>query len=172
MFQVGDFIIYGTNGVCRVENIGSVDVPGAAPDRLYYTLSPVRNPGGHIYTPVDNRRIVMRPILTQDETERLVHALPDISPLTVSNEKTVEELYKRSLNSCDSVQWVQVIKTIYQRKQSRIQAGKKITAVDDRYMRIAEDNFYGELAVVLNKDRSEVPSYIHEQVEKLTADAF
>ena len=168
MFQVGDLIIYGTNGVCQVEKIGSADVPGAAPDKLYYTLSPVRNPGGHIYTPVDNQRIVMRPILTADETEQLMHALPEITPLTISDEKSVEALYKRSLSSCDSIQWAQIIKTIYLRKQSRIRAGKKVTAVDDRYMRIAEDNFYGELAVVLKKDRSEVPSYIHEQVEEWT----
>lgn len=166
MFQIGDFIIYGTNGVCRVESIGSVNVPGAAADKQYYTLSPVRSPGGHIYTPVDNQRIVMRPILTRDETERLIHSLPDITPLNVSDEKNVEALYKHSLNSCDSVQWVRVIKTIRLRKERRIQAGKKITAVDDRYMRIAEENFYGELSVVLNKDRSEILSYIHAQVEQ------
>ena len=71
MFQIGDYIVYGTSGVCRVEKIGPVDLPDVSKDKLYYTLSPVRNPGGHIYTPVDNQRVVMRPILTEDETEQL-----------------------------------------------------------------------------------------------------
>ena len=78
MFQIGDYIVYGTSGVCRVEKIGPVDLPDVSKDKLYYTLSPVRNPGGHIYTPVDNQRVVMRPILTEDETEQLMKALPDI----------------------------------------------------------------------------------------------
>ena len=164
MFQVGEYIVYGTNGVCRVEKIGTVDLPDVSRDKLYYTLSPVRNPSGHIYTPIDNQRVKMRPILTKDETERLVDAMPQITPLTVSDEKNVEVLYKHSLSSCDSVQWVRVIKTIYQRKQSRIRAGKKITAVDDRYMRIAEENLYGELAVVLEKDRSEIPAYLRARI--------
>ena len=72
MFQIGDYIVYGTSGVCRVEKIGPVDLPDVSKDKLYYTLSPVRNPGGHIYTPVDNQRVVMRPILTEDETEQLI----------------------------------------------------------------------------------------------------
>ena len=163
MFQIGDYIVYGTSGVCRVEKIGPVDLPDVSKDKLYYTLSPVRNPGGHIYTPVDNQRVVMRPILTEDETEQLLKALPDIAPLTISDEKTVELLYKHSLSSCDSVRWVQVIKTIHQRKQSRLKAGKKITAVDDRYMRIAKDNLYGELAVALHKKPDEISSYIRER---------
>ena len=112
---------------------------------------------------MDNQRVVMRPILTEDETEQLMKALPDIAPLTISDEKTVEVLYKHSLSSCDSVRWVQVIKTIHQRKQSRLKAGKKITAVDDRYMRIAKDNLYGELAVVLHKKPDEISSYIRER---------
>ena len=157
MFQIGDYIVYGTSGVCRVEKIGPVDLPDVSKDKLYYTLSPVRNPGGHIYTPVDNQRVVMRPILTEDETEQLMKALPDIAPLTISDEKTVEVLYKHSLSSCDSVRWVQVIKTIH------LKAGKKITAVDDRYMRIAKDNLYGELAVVLHKKPDEISSYIRER---------
>ena len=165
MFEIGDYIVYGTNGVCRVEAIGSAPFEGVSPDKLYYTLSPVRNPGGHIYTPVDNKKIVMRRILTPEEAQQLIASMPDIQPLTVSNEKTIELLYKSSLNSCDSVQWVQVIKTIYNRKQDRLAIGKKITAVDDRYMRIAEDNLYGEMSIVLDMDRSQITDYIRSVVE-------
>ena len=40
MFQVGDFIVYGSTGVCEVESIGTLDIPGMSKDRVYYTLRP------------------------------------------------------------------------------------------------------------------------------------
>ena len=41
MFKEGDFIIYGSNGVCQVEHIGSMDLQGVPGDKMYYTLVPV-----------------------------------------------------------------------------------------------------------------------------------
>ncbi|MDD2568140.1 MAG: CarD family transcriptional regulator [Clostridia bacterium] len=41
MYQIGDLIVYGRNGVCRVENIGVLDVPSINKNQLYYTLSPI-----------------------------------------------------------------------------------------------------------------------------------
>ena len=84
-------------------------------------------------------------------------ALPDIAPLTISDEKNRGSAVQSTPSvSCDSVRWV----TGYQDDPSaqnspRLKAGKKITAVDDRYMRIAKDNLYGELAVVLHKKPDE-----------------
>ena len=41
MFKEGDFIIYGSNGVCQVEHIGSMELQGVPDDKMYYTLVPV-----------------------------------------------------------------------------------------------------------------------------------
>ena len=41
-----------------------------------------------------------------------------------------------------------------------------MTAVDTRYLRQAEDNLHGELAVALEMERSEVEKYICEKLEK------
>ena len=60
---------------------------------------------------------------------------------------------------------MKIIKTIRQRKQKRIQAGRKVTAVDAKYFHIAEDNLYGELAVALDIDRNEVENYIADAIE-------
>ena len=40
MFKAGDFVVYGSNGVCRVQKVGTLDSPGVPKDRLYYTLIP------------------------------------------------------------------------------------------------------------------------------------
>ena len=65
---------------------------------------------------------------------------------------------------CDCRQWISIIKTIYIRKQERSAAGKKLTATDEKYLRLAEDNLYGELGFALNKDKDEMEAYITERI--------
>ena len=40
MFEVGDYIVYGNNGVCMVAAVGKLKAPGMPKDKLYYNLSP------------------------------------------------------------------------------------------------------------------------------------
>ena len=69
-------------------------------------------------------------------------------------------MYRECIKTNDCEELVKIIKTIYMRKQKRIQAGRKVTAVDAKYFHMAEDNLYGELAVALNISRGEVENYI------------
>ena len=63
MYKKGEYVIYGNNGICRIENIGiPKGTPMAASGKDYYTLSPVFG-SGNIYAPVDTK-VFMRPILT------------------------------------------------------------------------------------------------------------
>lgn len=91
--------------------------------------------------------------------------IPDIPMLTIENEKFVEQDYKAALKTNRCEEWVKIIKTIYARKQKRLQAGRKETAVDGKYFKIAEDNLYGELAIVLGMQRNEVFEYISEYLK-------
>ena len=46
MYKKGEYVIYGNNGICRIENIGiPKGTPMAASGKEYYTLSPVLVPG-------------------------------------------------------------------------------------------------------------------------------
>ena len=67
MFKEGDFIIYGSNGVCQVEHIGSMDLQGVPGDKMYYTLVPVYEEKSRLFTPVDNHKVVMRPVISKQE---------------------------------------------------------------------------------------------------------
>ena len=62
---------------------------------------------------------------------------------------------------------IRIIKTIYLRKRAREEAGRKETAVDARYFRIAEDQLYGELAVALDMSRENVESYINTSLQSV-----
>lgn len=165
MFEKGQLIIYGSTGVCIVDGIGPLESSSGTGDRVYYTLSPFYSKESRIYTPVDNQKIIMRPILTRQEAEELVREIPRIQELWIVDEKKREQDYKDALAKADCHEMIRVIKTIYPRKQKRLAAGKKVTASDERYFNMAEDFLYKELAISLNMELEKVESYIRSHVE-------
>lgn len=74
MYQVGDLIIYGGEGVCRVAAVGPAPIAAADPSRLYYTLTPVYRKGV-VYAPTDVD-VPMRPVLSREESLSLIRSIP------------------------------------------------------------------------------------------------
>lgn len=169
MFKTGDFVIYGSHGACEVTSIGPMNMAGTIKDRLYYTLSSVYTPGSTIYTPVDNEKVTMRPVASKKEAVEFVESIPEIEALWLNDEKSREQEYKAAIKTCECTDLIKIIKTLYLRKESRLGDGKKVTSVDEKYLRMAENLLYGELAIPLQLDRSEVINYITDCVSKREA---
>lgn len=108
MFKIGDYIVHGRNGVCKVVDITHIDISGADKNQLYYTLVPMK--------------------------------------------------------SADSK--ICIIKTLYARNQERISQGKRITYVDDRYLKEAKQNLNDEFSIALGIKPTEVEKYIEEHIKK------
>ena len=70
MYHCGDYIIYGTNGVCKILEIGSPGFPQADKNKQYYTLSPIYGLET-IYVPLDTNAY-MRPVMSKEEAEALI----------------------------------------------------------------------------------------------------
>lgn len=166
MFEVGEYIVYGVKGVCRIEDITHIDIPGADKNRLYYVLDPIGEGNGKIYAPTDNQKVMMRKVITKEEADRLIEELPQIDLLWVPDDRQREAKYKEALNTCDYRAWVSIVKTLYLRKQERVAQGKKITALDERYMRTAENELYSELSLTLGIPKERMEDYIKERLEQ------
>lgn len=167
MFEKGDVIIYGNDGVCTVEKIGPLDSKLTTKGRIYYTLQPVYRKESRIFTPADNEKVCMRSVISKKEAMELIDDIVNIEFLWITDEKGREYEYKEAIRKCDCRELVRIIKTIYSRKQSRIAEGKKVTAVDDKYFHLAENSLYGELAIPLKMTREEVKKYVEERVAQL-----
>lgn len=164
MFCEGEYVVYGTNGVCRVGEITTMDLDNVPKDREYYVLYP-KNNGGKIYVPVDIGNYKMRRVITKAEAEELIVKIPSIEPIHVSNEKLLGEMYKKCIRCYDCIEWIRLIKCIYSRKQIRLSDGKKITSTDEKYMHMAEESLYTELGIALDIPKEQVLDYILKEVE-------
>lgn len=166
VFLQGEYVVCGSKGVCKVEDVTTLDISGVDRKREYYILKPIYMAGSTVYVPVDTAEDSMRRVLSHEEAEKLIREIPAIPLITITNDKLLEQEYRGCIktNCCEEL--VKVIKTIYLRKQKRLEAGRKITAVDAKYFRLAEDTLYGELAISLELPRTDVEAYITDVMDK------
>jgi CarD family transcriptional regulator len=167
MYNIGDLVICGDSGVCRVEAIGKLDVPYIDRNRLYYTLSPIyRN--GKIFVPTETK-VFMRPVLTFSEAQRIIDLIPSIEEIDClsSNHRVLKEHYNQLLLSHNCLDLIKLIKTIYTKNRINAQLGKQPGQIDIKFMKQAEDQLHGELAVALRIPREKVTGYIKNRVKVL-----
>ena len=114
MFQKGELVIYGNNGICRIEEIGvPVGTPMGRSGKEYYTLAPVFA-SGTIYAPLDTK-VFMRPILTKDQAEQMIRQIPEIQEESVIGQdvRALSEKYKGFLDTHQCEDLIKLIKTVY-----------------------------------------------------------
>lgn len=163
-YSIGDLIIYGETGVCRVEDI--VERPFLDGTKNCYKLSPVYS-SCTIYTPVDNESVFMRPIISKDEADSLIASIPDLEPTVcnVTAPRELSERYDKIIKTHDCSELISLTMAIYEKRLRLIEQKKKLSAIDERYMKKAEDLLFGELAAALGIDKSSVSNYIAEKVK-------
>ena len=163
MFKIDEYVVHTTGGICLVKDIAPLTIPGADRNALYYYLMPVRENGSRVFVPVDNDSAI-RKVYTEEEAWNLIDEIPSIEKLLVENDKMREACYKAIIKSCDLRQLVSVIKSLMARKREREEAGKRSTATDERYLKIAEENLLSELAFAIGRDKREMRDVIAERI--------
>ena len=161
MFQIGEYVVHGNDGICEVKDITQLELPGGSSKRQYYLLVPQKEKNGRIYSPVESSKV--RKVITKQEADTLIREIPAIQAAWVENEKLRENVYKEAIKSCDLRELVKIIKNMYLRRQERISSGKKATVLDDRYFKLAEDKLYSELVFATGKDRNQIEKQIEQQ---------
>ena len=167
LYELGDLIVYGGEGVCRVEDIGVPPLTGVNQNRMYYTLKPLYREG-RIYAPVDTT-MFMRPVITKDDADALIRRIPEIEPEVYenSNLRYLNEYYQAQLQNYSCEGLLKLIRSTHAKREVMRGRGKKLGLVDERYMKRAQDMLQGEFAVALGIERGEVPEYIETALGRL-----
>lgn len=168
MYQIGELIVYGAEGVCRVESVGPLEMRGAQKGVEYYTLSPLYREG-KIFTPVDTT-VYTRPVMTKEEARELIALMPTIPEEVYenSNPRLLNEHYQVFLKSYDCVELVRLIRAIYAKGRGVAERGRHLGQVDERSMKRAEEMLHGELAAALDMPVENVKDYICKAMESVT----
>ncbi len=166
MYQKNDLIVYGSTGVCRVLDVTTPAMSGIPAGKLYYQLEPLYQ-GGVIYAPVENPKVSIRPVITRDKAETLIAMIPNIraEAFVSQNIQQLTEHYQEAIQLQDCESLIELVMSIYAKKQNAKLLKRKFGQVDAKFMKRAEELLYGEFAVALGIPKDSVADYIAERVE-------
>ena len=166
MFQIGELVVYGSTGVCRVEEIAGLDQPGRDREKRYYLLKPLWQ-DGVIYAPVDSAKVPMRPVMGRAEAEALIDRMPDI-PAASCRGNTAQALaqqYQSAVRDGGHQALIQMMKAIHHKRGVAESKNRRLGMIDERYMKQAERMLYGELATALEIGYDDVEDYIAARLD-------
>ena len=164
MYNIGDVVMYGTFGICKIESIEKRDFMGEEND--YYILHHVYNEKNTFYVPVDNAQAVNRlhKVCSKADVDELIGHMNAEAPIWIDNEIKRKEEYSRIIKSGDKKEIIRLIKALYLHRKELYAEKKKLRSSDESYLTIAENMLFEEFAYALDIDRSEVVDYIEKHI--------
>ncbi len=165
MLEKGHVFVYGTSGVCRVEDIRVMDYGGGKKE--YYILQPVFDLRSNLSVPVDSPAFSARAreLLQESEILEIIDSLANTGTEWIKNDKERVAAFRNLLESgfCKDIAFL--IRNLYLHKKELAGKGKKLRSADEAIMQRAEKLLYGEFAWVLGIEPEEVPGFIKKRLE-------
>lgn len=158
MYKIGEFVIYGSEGVCEVEEISKINI--TKEPKNYYTLKPMHN-NGKVFTPIDTK-IFMRPIITSAEANKIIEEIPSIEEFKydIKNVRVLQEHFKNLFKTHKCIDLLSIIISINYRKDELAKSGKKISQTEEKFLRMATSLIEDEFSVALGISKEEVNNII------------
>ena len=105
-----------------------------------------------------------------EEARALVDSIPtvDAEPYYNSALRQLQEYYDAKLNTHRCEDLIELTMSLHRKKMKTLEQKRKFGAIDERYMKRAEDLLFGELAAALDIPKDGVRQYIGD---RLTAKA-
>ena len=166
-FDIGEYVSYGINGMCNIEDIRPMQLSQSVEKMMYYILRPESNPKSTIFVPVNNQKLVskMRELMTKDEINAMLVRMKD---RTLEWEKDVRfrtESFHEILNNGGNQDLILMIRCLHRKRQELVQLGKKLPARDSNTLKTAERLVEEEFAHVLHIKCEEVSDYIRDVLD-------
>ena len=166
-FDIGEYVSYGINGMCNIEDIRPMQLSQSVEKMMYYILRPESNPKSTIFVPVNNQKLVskMREPMTKDEINAMLVRMKD---RTLEWEKDVRfrtESFHEILNNGVNQDLILMIRCLHRKRQELVQLRKKLPARDSNTLKTAERLVEEEFAHVLHIKCEEVSDYIRDVLD-------
>lgn len=160
MFKIGDVVLYGIQGICKISNVEVKQVGKTALD--YYVLNPIFNQNTALFVPVDNEKLTakMQCVLTKSEAKQLIENATQTNFIEIQSEATKQEQYREIFSSGNRQLLMSLIKTIRFERDERSKVGKKLSMSDEQTLYKAEQLLFNELAFVLGVESAEIKNKI------------
>lgn len=166
-YKIGEYVVYGTSGVCCVEDIGIRRLSPDIPEEEYYILKPVNNTGSTVFVPVNNELLMsrMRHIFTKDEIDGIINSVRGCEMKWIDDRKIRITEFRSIINRGDRRELILLIRCILSRISFLNENKKKIASSDGDILQLAQKAVGEEFSFSLGIKMSEIPAYIEAILE-------
>lgn len=164
-FSIGECVIYGHSGVCRIDEVVTREFDGKKQD--YYLLRPVAHNNATVFVPCDNEKLLanMHYPVSREEIDTLLTEVDDAGIEWIDDKKERPAFFKAIMQSGDKKQILRVIRCIYLKKQELLNSNKSLPATDERILQELERLINDEFSYSLGISADEVSGYIADKVK-------
>ena len=161
-----DLVVYKSAGVCRVisEEEQCMDGENYV---MYFKLKPMADQNSTYYIPTASAGEKLRRLLTKEEVLELIDDMPrdvEEAEMWSDNRRERKEMYSQILKGDDQKALMQLISSLYFRKQDQEAHGKRFSTMDETAMKNAETLMLQEFGVVLGLEPEQVRDFIDQRV--------
>ena len=163
MFEVGQWVVYGIHGVCRVAGTEKQLVNRKRSEFL--VLEPLSKAESKFYLPLGNPTALakLKPVLSAEELRALLNSPQVRQEHWIEEESRRKMYYKELIARGDRVEILQTIHSLYRYKAAQMEAGKKFHLCDDNFLRDAEKLMSSEIALVLEMTMEQARDYLRTE---------
>ena len=166
MYQVGDQVVYGVHGVCRI-----LDVEIKSIDRQkvpYFVLEPMDQPGARFYIPTQKPAALAKlsHLLTREELDALLAEAFRENNAWIEDENKRKLYYRELIGSGDRKALVAMVHALHQHKQQQLLNGKKFHLCDENFLRDAEKLLISEISMVLDVEPDQAKQYVRSKLKE------
>ena len=167
MFEINEYVFYGSEGICKIDDIVSSPFSDVKNDSKYYVLHSTHGGKSTAFVPLDGAERLIRSVMTKNDISLLISSMERIELFEECNLKQLKEKYQLAIRSGVPTEWVRVIKTVCDRVINGRDGGKKVSDAEKALADNAKKFLYKEISIVLGIPEESVEDYITENAKIL-----
>ena len=162
-FEPNDTVMYGGHGVCTLLEITEKDFGGDV--KQYYVLRPAYSGSSVFYVPLDSEVLTakMRAIKSADELRGIMRSA--VAAEWVEEDRPRQNQLKAVVDGGGTEALVSSYKLLYVKQKEYLEAGRKLRAADDRYMKDIEKLIFEELSIVFDVKKEDTVPFILGEID-------
>lgn len=166
MLNIGDTVLYGATGVCRVEGVTQREI--GRETKEYFVLKPLASERNSVLVPTDNEALLKkaRKILSKKEITEIIARVPECDDIWIEDETARREAFSEIIHSGDRLKLMLMVRSLYRRGLARNAEGKRLHIFDERILGEGERLLHDEFSAVLSIPANEVADFITANIKE------
>ncbi len=163
MFSVGDTVLYGNDGVCRISEIAEKSFGSSS--SLYYILVPIFDKRSTVFVPTDNEHLVsrMKSVLTLEQIGELINCT-DGGIAWIDADSARTEYFKSLMSEGEFSEIFCLARCILTHRDELTKNGRKLHKSDENILKDALKIVYEELAMWTDICKDDVADIICQKI--------